>query len=79
MTEKHPLTKEMLDNIAPWPIKRLPGEYTTMRTVADWQLQQVIEWLYSNINVYDFTLSGCGAPIDVDDIVKGIKEDLRPQ
>ena len=45
MTEQHPLTDEMLDSIAPWPINRLPGEYVSMRSVADWQLEQVIKWL----------------------------------
>ena len=51
MTKQHPLTKEMCDNIAPWPIKRLPGEYTSMRAIADWQLEQVIDWLQNNLDL----------------------------
>ena len=77
MTEKHPLTKEMLDDIAPWPIKRLPYEYDTMRTVADWQLRKVVEWLHSNLN-RGYILAG-DCYIDTEDVISSLKEDLRPR
>ena len=51
MTEQHPLTDEILDSISPLPpLKNLcEGErcFATRaaRWAADWQLEQVIEWL----------------------------------
>lgn len=51
MTQPHPLTDEVCDSIAPWPIKR-PGEYDCMRTAAEWQLIQVIEFIKKEDTVY---------------------------
>ena len=83
----HPLTDELCcqvwqdnkDNWLMWqepcpPIRR------TMRAAADWQLEQVIEWLRNNL--------GEGRHIDTDDVLPGIdaenvvidlKQAMRPQ
>jgi len=43
-TREHPLTDEVCDSIAPWPVQD-PGVYDYMRTAAEWQLIQVIEFI----------------------------------
>ena len=44
MTEQHPLTDEACDSIAPWPVQD-SGGYDCMRTAAEWQLVQVLEFI----------------------------------
>ena len=50
MTDQHPLTDEMCENIAPmaqWAgdIGDIVFHHCDMRAAADWQLEQVIKWL----------------------------------
>ena len=70
MTEQHPLTDEMMDKIHG---DRYgydnPYDEVDMRAAADWQLEQVIEWLRRNLH---FT------PTDVDYIVGNLQEAMRP-
>ena len=48
MTEyQHPLTDEICEEIAPWLVQD-PGVYDCMRTAAEWQLIQVIQFLEAN-------------------------------
>ena len=62
----HPLTDEVCDSIAPWPIKR-PGEYDCMRTAAEWQLIQVIQFLEANKD------------LSVETALRFIRPAMRPQ
>ena len=79
----HPLTDEMCNSIAPWPIKRLPGEYVSMRAVADWQLEQVIEWLNDNVGMLILSTE---SELDTrylesleEEFTQNFKEAMRPQ
>lgn len=59
----HPLTDEVCDSIAPWAVKH-PGGYDCMRTAAEWQLIQVLEWGYKHL---------------YPDQVNALREAMRPQ
>ena len=76
MTDQHPLTDELCcqvwqdnkDNWLMWqepcpPIRR------TLRAAADWQLEQVKEWLRNNLHF---------VPPSVDYIVENLQEAMRP-
>ena len=50
----HPLTDEMCDDIR--RVSRtsiITFPYEDMRTAADWQLEQVIDWLSENLGIID--------------------------
>ena len=47
MTDQHPLTDEIIEEIA-----RFDPDEDDMRAAADWQLKQVIEWLKTNTEDY---------------------------
>ena len=47
MTDQHPLTDEIIEEIA-----RFDPDEDDMRAAADWQLKQVLEWL-KNCRDYD--------------------------
>ena len=73
----HPLTDDLAENIAPdvqWddygdPIFR----YSDMRAAANWQLEQVIEWIKECPN-YDLeTHAGLGR------MIQDLKAAMRPQ
>ena len=46
----HPLTDEICDSIAPWRLWRC--DYDCMRTAAEWQLIQVLEFIKKEDSVY---------------------------
>jgi len=84
MTE-HPLTDEICEEIAeiaedvscydyPIPIFRCD-----MRAAADWQLEQVIEWLRHNLGSVPLDPVGySGHEIDVDYVIEDLREAMRP-
>ena len=49
-----------------------------MRSAADWQLEQVIEWLKDNVSHSLFLEVGVTYPIDFDWIVDDLKKAMRP-
>ena len=49
MTDQHPLTDEICDQIQD---SVHPCDPENMRTAADWQLEKVIDWLKTNIEDY---------------------------
>ena len=66
MTEQHPLTREIMDKIhGPATAHSGPRFYGSddMRRVADWQLQQVIDWIRGTHEEY---------------IIKELKKAMRP-
>ena len=70
MTDQHPLTDEMchqmrFNNMEP------NGD---LRDAADWQLEQVIEWMRDNLQ--DHRYSGIG--IDVDYVIEALAQAMRP-
>ena len=51
MTEQHPLTEKICADILPF-YPETEHDFIEMRTAADWQLEQVIEWLKTNTEDY---------------------------
>jgi hypothetical protein len=91
MTE-HPLTDEMCEVIATenqWSgdIGDVVYLYDDMRVAADWQLEQVIEWLQENLLLCNDKLEYCylkkyplsGMSIDKDKVIEDLKQVMRPQ
>jgi len=76
MTEQHPLTVDLCcqiwqdnkDNWLKWQ-EPCPSTRRIMRAAADWQLEQVIEWLRHNL---DLEQRG------VDYVVGNLREAMRP-
>ncbi len=51
-----------------------------MRSAADWQLEQVIEWLRHNLGSVPLDPVGySGHEIDVDYVIENLREDMRPR
>jgi len=44
MTNQHPLTDEICEGLVTFPLES-EHDYIEMRAAADWQLEQVIDWL----------------------------------
>jgi hypothetical protein len=87
MTE-HPLTVEIFWNlwgkVAGHLTQKL--EFRLARAAADWQLEQVIEWLKVNLMKHDFhegyayLYDDCSnAEIEVDKVLEDLKQAMRPQ
>ena len=71
---KHPLNDKIVLSI--W---RENADYqltvkTLTRAGADWQLEQVIKWLESELG-----RAGYGHEIDVYDVIEDLKQAMRPQ
>lgn len=80
MTDKHPLTPKLIDALS---------EYRTcdeaMRAAADWQLEQVVEWLKGNLGssmylqlVEDNVLGKSGTEVNVGYVIQHLREEMRP-
>ncbi len=70
MTEQHPLTDRICDQIHDSFYPCDPGD---MRTAADWQLEQVIEWV-SKFGWYLFE-----HPCQKHEFISELKKAMRPQ
>ena len=86
MTDQHPLTDEMCENIAPmaqWAgdIGDIVFHHCDMRAAADWQLEQVIECLKSQEaflgSLYYNKTTGVIA-IDFESIECSLRQAMRP-
>ena len=68
MTE-HPLTDEMCLELSGFPLDEMAEDWAEwqredMRAAADWQLEQVMEWLGKNLRNYtDDTYLGIWKPL----------------
>ena len=80
MTDQHPLTDEDLEDLEKSLIssvmgqRTLPSDFDLARAAADWQLEQVIEWMRDNLQ--DHRYSGIG--IDVDYVIEALAQAMRP-
>ena len=94
MTDQHPLTEGLCcqlwqDNKDNWLKLQEPCPATrrVMRAAADWQLEQVIEWIRENLWIEENDLPRYlnnttpeeGAVIDEWKIIFNLKEAMRPQ
>ena len=70
MTEQHPLTDEICDQIQD---SVHPCDPADMRAAADWQLEQVIEWIEECSN-YDLDFHS-----ECQRMIADLKKALRPQ
>ena len=93
MTNQHPLTNEICEEISSCikAIKLLyqmdlPDPYVSsrdiaddLRSAADWQLEQVTNWLRNNLNSWYLTPVGyTGHEIDVDVVLEDLQDAMRP-
>ena len=69
----HPLTNDIIEEISVSYLKNCEGVKSNMRSAADWQLEQVIEWLETALE-YDPELANTRPYIHLD-----LKEAMRPQ
>jgi len=78
--QQHPLTDEIILSIAD-EAYHLPGYQDDMRAAADWQLEQVLIWLKSDLGCSTYLQSKgyYDCEIDVDDVLYDLKEAMRPQ
>ena len=85
----HPLTDEMIEKIEMrfgGPCERCNNDMN-MRAAADWQLEQVIEWLKANLMkrhpddnfVYIYDDYTRIAEIEMDLLIKDLRQAIRPQ
>ena len=80
MTEQHPLTDEIIEEIA-----RFDPDADDMRAAADWQLKQVVEWLKGNLGssmylqlVEDNVLGESCTEVNVGYVIQHLREEMRP-
>jgi hypothetical protein len=78
----HPLTDEIIEKIAA-NIRHY--DYSVpiifkcdMRAAADWQLEQVIKWIKSELG-RDCYLDHYGHEVDVEYVLEDLEEAMRPQ
>ena len=50
----------------------------SMRTAADWQLEQVIEWLKDNLNESYVWAEVMAPGVDVKSVILDLKQSMRP-
>jgi hypothetical protein len=82
MTNQHPLTDEICDQIQD---SVHPCDPENMRTAADWQLEQVIEWMEVNLMNHDFYKGYAylydnfpNVYIKEDELLEDLREAMRP-
>jgi hypothetical protein len=76
---KHPLTDKIAKELSSWHLDILDpyladDHRSDMRVAADWQLEQVVKWLKSELG-----RAGYGHEIDVYDVLEDLKQAMRPQ
>jgi hypothetical protein len=87
---KHPLTDEKCEILSRQPFldpeTDVEATIHDMRAAADWQLEQMIEWLKVNLIKHDFhegyayLYDDCSnAEIEVDKVLEDLKQAMRPQ
>ena len=84
----HPLTKEMMNEIhGNRPGYSNPYDEEDMQAAANWQLEQVVEWLQSNLWLFDddtgplYIKEDCLSDkvIDEDKVINDLRKAMRPQ
>ena len=89
MTDQHPLTNEICDKLSIKQLSKLDYDYESinfaedvrsdMRAAADYQLEQVIEWLKDNVSHSLLLEAGLTAlRLDLDWITDDLKQAMRP-
>jgi len=77
MTDQHPLTGKICEEIAPWPVRH-SAAYDCMRTAADWQLEQVEKWLKDNVAVYAYQGNNMSVCFDENGLLNDLRKAMRP-
>ena len=78
MTDKHPLTDEVIHReLLPIPLPKCFYRENDLRAAADWQLQQVVEWLRSDLD------GSCiwappGHTVNIESVISDLKKAMRP-
>jgi|DEB0MinimDraft_6_1074348.scaffolds.fasta_scaffold24646_3 hypothetical protein len=90
MTEQHPLTDEIAKELSSWHLDILDpyladDHRSDMRSAADWQLEQVIEWLTENLcyiqedGLVRYVYGDGFATIATHEVVRDLKKAMLPQ
>ena len=80
MTDQHPLTDDMCLAIDDNPsIAYMRSWRSSMRTAADWQLEQVIDWLHNNLDENYIWADVFPPGINVESVIDDLKQAMRPQ
>jgi hypothetical protein len=75
----HPLTDDIIEEISVSYLKNCEGVKSNMRSAADWQLEEVIDWLI-DASLYDYLYLSCDfARIDKKELITDLKKAMRPQ
>ena len=74
----HPLTDEKILSIAD-EAYHLPGYQDDMRAAADWQVEQVIEWLRSMHRREYVLYTDDDTELNEDELIADLKRAMRPQ
>ena len=89
MTEQHPLTEEIINTFASPQYHDFGGDiggvntgfdYDDLRAAADWQLEQVVDWLRDRLHfrLYLEPAEPLNHKIDVDYVIEDLQEAMRP-
>ena len=74
----HPLTDDLCYTVCEDWTPEDDVERDNMRSAADWQLEQVIDWLRNNLNVDYIWADSRPSGIDVEIVITDLKRELRP-
>ena len=76
--KQHPLTDEICHQIT-WAVRYKTSDENDMRHAADWQLEEVIEWLI-DASLYDYLYrSRDYSRIDKKELITDLKKAMRPK
>ena len=80
MTDQHPLTAEICFDIQRTNKVCYQDEVDLMRAAADWQLEQVIDWMRHSVHRdwYLEAIGHCGAEMGIDLVIEELEEAMRP-
>jgi hypothetical protein len=85
MTDQHPLTDELIDELAAEftsepTARQVINRDRDMRAAADWQLEQVIAWLEDNLgsSMYLQLAEDNGTEVNVGYVIQHLREEMRP-
>ena len=85
MTDQHPLTDKICFDIQWNPQADYQDEVDLMRAAADWQLEQVVDWLRNNLRFGDYLTPVryeeyeiVSRQIDVDEVIEDLQKAMRP-
>ena len=75
---EHPLTDELLQQIGCSNPRARVFDAQAMRAAADWQLEQVMEWLKEHLDESYVWAEVMAPGIDAESVIVDLKQAMRP-